>query len=234
MIRRHDFNTAWWGEEVGIIDDPALFELKADALEAALQPFAWAELVQPISRLPARRRLTEAGFFHADTQVRFRLDLRRVRPSPSAAQLTIERADVAPFEAAAEEMRPFLHERFYVLPGADVARVTTRYALWSAQLIRDHPRTCWRFLHEGRVQGWFLAQPEGSAVNLALAMLAAEAVTSGYDVYARAATEFASLGFSVGWASFSVSNTAVQNIYSSLGARFVEPRECWMWIRDRP
>jgi hypothetical protein len=70
-------------------------------------------------------------------------------------------------------------------------------------------------------------------INLTLAMLAAEAVTSGYDVYARAATEFAGLGFNLGWASFSVSNTAVQNIYASLGARFVEPREYWMWIRDR-
>ncbi len=234
MIRRHDFNTAWWGEEVGIIDDPALFELSADAQAAALQPFAWAELVQPLSRLPARRRLAEAGFFHTDTQVRFRLDLRRVRASPSAAELAVERADVAPFGVAPEEMRPFLHERFYALPGADATRVTARYARWSAVLIRDHPRTCRRFLREGRVQGWFLAQPEGSTVNLALAMLAAEAVTSGYDVYARAATEFAGLGFSVGWASFSVSNTAVQNIYASLGARFVEPREYWMWIRDRP
>jgi hypothetical protein len=234
VIRRHDFNTAWWGEEVGIIDDTAFFELSTDARAAALQPFAWAELVQPLSRLPARRRLAEAGFFHADTQVRFRLDLRRVRTSPSAAELAVERADVTPFGVAPKEMRPFLHERFYTLPGADAARVTARYARWSAELIRDHPRTCRRFLREGRVQGWFLAQPEGSTVNLALAMLAAEAVTSGYDVYARAATEFAGLGFHIGWASFSVSNTAVQNIYASLGARFVEPREYWMWIRARP
>jgi hypothetical protein len=232
VIRRHDFNTAWWGEEVGIIDDPALFELSADARAAALQPFAWVELVQPVSRLPARRRLAEAGFFHTQSQVRFRLDLRRVRATPSAAELVVERADVASFGVAPEEMRPFLHERFYALPGADAARVTARYARWSAELIREHPRTCRRFLREDRVQGWFLAQPDGSMVNLTLAMLAAESVTSGYDVYARAATEFADLGFNIGWASFSVSNTAVQNIYASLGARFVEPSEYWMWIRD--
>jgi hypothetical protein len=234
VIRRHDFNTAWWGQEVGIIDDPAFFELNAGARTAALQPFAWAELVQPVSRLPARRRLADAGFFHTDSQVHFRLDLRQVRATPSAARLAVERADVAPFTVAPAEMRPFLHERFYALPGADVARVTARYARWSAELIHEHPRTCQRFLREGRVQGWFLAQPDGSMVNLTLAMLAVEAVTSGYDVYARAATEFAGLGFSIGWASFSVSNSAIQNIYASLGARFVEPREYWMWIRDRP
>jgi hypothetical protein len=234
VIRRHDFNSDWWGEEVGIIDDTAIFELGADARAAALKPFVWVEVVQPLSRLPARRRLAEAGFFYTDTQVRFRLDLKRVRASPSAAELAVERADLAPFGVAPEEMRPFLHERFYALPGADAARVTARYALWSAKLIHDHPRTCWRFLREGRVQGWFLARPEGSTVNLALAMLSAEAVTSGYDVYARAATEFAGLGFSIGWATFSVGNTAVQNIYANLGARFVEPSEHWIWIRDRP
>ncbi len=233
MIRRHDFNSAWWGEEVGIIDDPAIFELSADARAAALQPFAWAEVALPLSRLPARRRLLEAGFFHTDTQVRFRLDLTRVTASPTATELAVERADDTPFGVASQEIRPFLHERFYALPGADPARVTERYSRWSAELIRDHPRTCLRFLHEGRVQGWFLSQPDGSTVNLALAMLAANAVISGYDLYARAAREFAGAGFSVGHASFSVGNTAVHNIYANLGARFVEPREYWMWIRDR-
>ena len=61
-------------------------------------------------------------------------------------------------------------------------------------------------------------------------MLTAHACVSGFDLYSRAISHFAGMDFRLGHASFSVRNSSVLNIYARLGACFLEPRECWMWI----
>ena len=42
MIRLHEFNTKWWGQPAGIIDDAGFFSLPAPARRQALEPFQWA------------------------------------------------------------------------------------------------------------------------------------------------------------------------------------------------
>jgi hypothetical protein len=231
MIKQHEFNTEWWGEAVGIVTDPAFFAGSSADQRTALQRFAWVEFVQPVSKLPDRRVLADAGFFYTDTQVRFRLDLSRVQPGLCANSVQVEVASESPFVIQDGELKTFPHERFYSLPGASEARVNARYLRWSNNLIRQYPATCLRFLQDGNVQGWFLSRPEAGSINLTLAMLNATATASGFDLYARALAEYFRMGFRLGAASFSVRNSPVLNIYSSLGARFLEPRECWMWVR---
>ncbi|MGE5110598.1 MAG: hypothetical protein ACM3JB_07065 [Acidobacteriaceae bacterium] len=231
MIKCHDFNTEWWGQEVGIVTDPAFFDLDEESRLVSLEKFAWVECVLPVSKLPNRQKLANSGFFYTDTQVRFRIDLTRVKPCECAQTLSLATASQAPFEVPADELRPFLHERFDVLPGASPAKVSQRYAMWASNLLRDHPQTCYRILSGDAVQGWFLSQPHSTGLKLTLAMLSAQATTSGFDLYARALVEYAAANFRLGFASFSVSNSPVHNIYANLGARFLEPRECWIWIR---
>jgi hypothetical protein len=231
MIKCHDFNTEWWGQEVGIVTDPTFFDLDETSRLVSLEKFAWVECVLPISKLPNRRKLANSGFFFTDTQVRFRIDLTRVRPGECAQALRLVPASQVPFEVPADELRPFLHERFYVLPGASQAKVSQRYARWASNLLRENPETCYRVISKDAVQGWFLSQPHSAGLELTLAMLSAQATTSGFDLYARALAEYAVANFRLGFASFSASNSPVHNIYANLGARFLEPRECWIWIR---
>jgi hypothetical protein len=63
-------------------------------------------------------------------------------------------------------------------------------------------------------------------------MLAKDAVVSGMLLYHKACLEFAQRGHRLGEASFSVTNTAVHNIYAMLGARFLAPVGQWLWISD--
>ncbi len=231
MIRQHAFNSEWWGDEVGIVTDSAFFAQSPETQFAALQQFAWVEFVQPVSTLPDRTTLANSGFFYTDTQVRFRIDLSHINPGPCASALKVEIAAESPFVINEGDLKTFPHERFYALSGASEARVNARYVLWSNDLIRKNPATCLRFMQDGKVQGWFLSHAESGSIDLTLAMLSSTASASGFDVYSRAFAEYARMGFRLGSASFSVRNSPVHNIYSSLGARFLEPRECWMWIR---
>lgn len=231
MIKQHEFNTEWWGEEVGIITDPAFFDQSIAKQCAVLPRFAWVEFVQPVSKLPARQALAEAGFFYTDTQIRFRIDLTHIQPGPCANSLHVEIASERPFAIQDGDLRLFPYERFYAIAGATEARVNNRYLRWSNNLIREHPATCLRFLQDSRVQGWFLSHPGSGSLDLTLAMLSTTSAASGFDVYARALAQYARMGFRLGSASFSVRNSPVHNIYSSLGARYLEPRECWIWIR---
>ena len=231
MIKTHEFNTQWWGSPVGIVTDPAFFQKSPADQRRSLDQYSWVEFVHPAATLPDRRALAAAGFFYTDTQIRFRLDLTRIKPSTCAEALTMESADQTAFSIRDGELRPFPHERFLGLPGASEPKVSQRYVLWSNNLIRQYPATAFRFLQDGNVQGWFLSFPGKGVLELTLAMLAADSNTSGFDLYSRAVSEYAQRGFRLGTASFSIHNSPVHNIYSALGARFLEPRECWMWIR---
>jgi len=233
MIRRHDFNSEWWGEDVGIVCDRTFFELPLSAQHDALEKFAWVEFAHPVSQLPSRHALTKAGFFYADTQIRFRIDLRNVEVGSCARRLKVNSAAESPFEVKEGDPRPFLHERFYVLPGATESKISERYRRWASGLIAADPATCLHVLLNDRTQGWFLAQSENDCLQLTLAMLSTRASVSGHDLYARAIAHFAEQGHRLGFASFSVRNSNVLNIYSQLGARFLEPRECWVWTQAK-
>jgi hypothetical protein len=230
MIKAHEFNSAWWGREVGIVTDPAFFAQPASTRQEELSRYAWVELVQPPSKLPLRTVLAKAGFFYTDSQVRFRLRLERIKPRICAGAVAIQSAYTSPFEVRVDALQDFAHERFYQLPGVTSVRVAERYAQWSNLVLRDHPETCLQFLLNGKVQGWFLSHPASGGLRLALAMLSTESVMSGFDLYSAAIAEYAAQGFRLGFASFSLTNTAVHNIYTNLGARFVEPTECWLWL----
>lgn len=169
-----------------------------------------------------------AGFHQVDTQVAFRIGLSRIESTPSLERLSAISAEEEPFEVLPEDLMPFAHERFRFLPGITQGKLNERYALWSTRLIEKQPAWCLRVLDGTAVQGWFLSQaPPGEPVELTLAMLKSDAQISGLLLYQKAMLEYAARGARVGHAAFSVTNTRVMNIYSSLGARFLTPRGHW-------
>ena len=239
MIQTHAFNSAWWGAPAGIVTDAAFFDLPPAEREAALTPFAWAEFKGPADAPGLSTRLAGAGFAQVDTQLRFRV---RLTPTPPAVEggetLPPRFADESPFTVAAADLKPFRHERFSQLPGVDETQIAARYALWAEQLIAAQPAWCLRLDFAGEPQGWFCASmAAGGTLELTLAMLHRRATLSGLTLYREALAAFARRGARLGAASFSVGNTDVHNLYARLGAHFLAPVGCWLWVRpgqDRP
>lgn len=230
MIRDHDFNGSWWGERVGIVEDPAFFGQPDPAQRAGLAPYAWAEFRCALDKAPDPWRLAESGFAQVDTQLRFRIALNRLTGIPaSSASLPVRFANAAPFVLRPEELPVFPHERFRHLPGATAEMVTRRYARWASALCERSPEWCVEVGKSDAPQGWFLAEPEEGHLHLALAMLHRDAAISGLDLYAAALSAFGDRGMRLGEAHFSIENRSVHNIYARLGAIFLEPTGCWLW-----
>ncbi len=230
MIRDHEFNGSWWGERVGIVEDPAFFGQADAAQRAALAPYAWAEFRCAIGQAPDPWRLAASGFAQVDTQLQFRIALNRLTGiTASAASLPVRFANAAPFVLRAEQLPVFPHERFRHLPGVTAEMVTRRYALWASALCESSPEWCVEVGKPDAPQGWFLAEPEAGHLHLALAMLHRDAAISGLDLYAAALAAFGERGMRMGAARFSIENRSVHNIYARLGALFLEPTGCWLW-----
>jgi hypothetical protein len=233
MIREHAFNSGWWGEKVGFVEDPALFALPEADRARALGEYAWVEYVAPIDTV-APDVLLRAGFWQTDVQIVFRLDLRRLPPLPDFAALDVASARETPFHIGDDELGEFEHERYRYLPGITPAKLKARYTLWANALIDANPEWCLRVTREQQVQGWFLSEKDEKGFHLTLAALHRDAATSGLLLYQQALASYAERGQRVGGARFSVANPPVHNIYAHLGARFLSPYGCWLWLRTAP
>lgn len=232
MIAEHTFNTRWWGGPVGVVTSPEFFTLAQADRIGLLQPYEWVELSLSLNEsLRHTGAMLETGFVQVDTQVMFRINIRKIPESESLTDLQVQCADEQPFAIQGALIADFSSERFLQIPGATQERVNHRFALWSQDLIAASPDYCVQVLHNGQVQGWFLSQPgESGGINLALAMLSSQATVSGMYVYRKALRAYAERGHILGWASFSISNTPVHNIYSNLGAHFIAPSGNWLWV----
>jgi hypothetical protein len=230
MIREHAFNSVWWGDKAGFVEDAALFALPDAERDAILRDYAWVEYVAPIDTV-APAALLRASFMQTDVQIVFKLDLRRLPPLPDFADLSIASAAEEPFHIGDDELGEFEHERFRYLPGITPAKLKDRYRLWANALIDANPEWSLRIAHEGKVQGWFLSELDAKGFHLTLAALHRDATTSGLLLYQQALATYARRGQRVGGARFSVANPPVHNIYAHLGARFLSPYGCWLWLR---
>ncbi len=230
VIREHVFNSEWWGAPVGVVDAPkALLALPKEARLAELARFAFVELRGRDDALPPPQALATAGFFHVDTQLKFRIGLSGLRATDSVERLPVCFADEAKLVIEAEQLASFRHERFLQLPEITEPKLARRYAAWGNALIEQSPATCLAVYDEDALQGYFLSQPRGGSLHLTLAMLMANACVSGHLLYLRALLAYAQRGHRMGGADFSASNTAVLNIYANLGARFLAAEQCFFW-----
>ncbi|MBS2023549.1 MAG: hypothetical protein JST92_14180 [Deltaproteobacteria bacterium] len=233
LIREHAFNSAWLGRRTGLIEDVAFFASPLEDRLRALDGFALVELRAPLSNQLPHAEIARTGFFLADTQLHFRIGLAAVAAlpqGPSLAALEVVPALAEPFTVRADEMAPFQHERFLLVPGVSQEKLAERYARWSNELIEKAPRTCVRLVSQGKTQGWFLSEPDGGLLRLALAMAHRGAAMSGMLLYQRALAHYGATGHRVGHAGFSVSNTSVHNVYARLGAQFTAPEGRWLWV----
>jgi hypothetical protein len=230
MIKLHEFNTRWWGKSAGVVTDAQFFLEPVEFRETRLREYEWVEFAGTLPAGISPVDLFRAGFFQSGTQVPFRIDLRRIEAPRCDEEYAIEFADAVPFAIAPGEMALFRHERFLLLPGAGLERVAERCLLLATDLLAASPATCLRIVSKGQTQGWFLSREQGGKLDLTLAMLSRNATLGGALLYGAACHAYSQMGHRIGAAGFSVTNTAVHNIYAQLGARFLEPRQCWMWL----
>ena len=231
MIRLHEFNTQWWGQPAGIIDDSAFFSMPAEAQQLALAPFRWAEFKSRFKNAPSLSALQRAGFFQINTQEEFRIALKNGPLSPCDRPLEVRFADEQPFEVRNSDFASFEHERYRHLLGCTEELINARYGQWARSLVREYPKTCLEVCADGATQFWFLSRPEANGLNLTLAMVRREAEISGFLLFEKALAAYAARGHRIGFASFSVLNTAVHNIYAKLGAHFLPPTGIWLWVQ---
>lgn len=233
MIRDHAFNSAWWKGRAGILEDPRFFALSEAERGDALASWDWVEFRSPFAAAPDPWLLARSGFAYADTQIGFRIALAAVPEYADAAGLVLRFADESPFTLEAKDLPPFPHERFQFLPGATPERLVERYALFGREILAKSPKWCVAVGDPGAPQGWFLAEPDGERLHLALAMLRRGSSLSGHYLYAAALRAFAARGARLGQARFSIRNGPVHNIYSQLGAVFREATGVWLWAAGR-
>ena len=210
---------------MGIIKDPAFFKLPGEEQKKLLEAFDWVEFTAPLSRDLPLWRIQKSGFSQVDTQIPFRIRFKDIGDIPGAKEL-----DVCTAAQKALDVRDFMdfkYERFSRL-GIAPARLNRRYELWSRNLIDANPDYCLQITYEDRVQGWCLSRPVGDKIDLTLAMMHKDAEIMGIQLYRKALCVYAEKGFRLCGASFSVTNTAVHNIYVRLGAQFLAPVGCWM------
>jgi hypothetical protein len=230
VIEQHAANTAWLGAPAGVLTDARFFTLPAGERDRLLAPFAIVEFKHPLASVPLARSLLEAGFAWVDVQIEFRIGLGRIDDSTSLQELEVRFADESPFTVSDGESHPFEEERFVEVPGMTQEALDRRYTAWARRLIAEHPSTSLQVLHCSKPQGWFLSRPSDHGLNLLLAMLHRDATISGMHLYQKALRAYASRGYPLGWAGFSVRNVNVHNIYARLGARFTSPIGCWLWV----
>jgi hypothetical protein len=227
MIDDHVFSSRWYGAPVGIVRDAGFFGLPAAERLAALARYAWVEYRGAV----ADGTLAD-GFEQTDVQIHFRVKLQEAPSNPSLDTLTVVRADQEPFTIAASHMTDFTHERFNRVPGITTRMITQRYEMLAAAILQSAPRFCLELRSNRGVEGWFLSNkdPTHPGLNLTVAVLHRDARISGMLLYKKALGTYCGMGETMGWASFSATNTPVLNIYSELGARFTESVPIWLWI----
>lgn len=230
MIQTNKYNSTWLGLKAGILTDPDWFLKEAGARDNELKGYGFVEFKAPISQAPSATLLHEAGFFWVDAIIGFRIGLSRLSSTPSLERYECISAEIVPFHVKGHEMMEFQSERFLSLPGMTSELLTKRYEAWANQLVQEEPSTSFRVLFNGSTQGWFFGKKRGTTVDLTLAMLAKGASASGAHLYHKALLAYGEMGCAMGKAAFSVKNTPVLNIYSSLGAHFTQPVGVWMWV----
>ena len=214
--------------------DSAWFLGNPEAVQAELQAYDWAEYTDPEAPAATRLAVHRAGFFHADTHIQFRIDLRRFAAEALPPGVEVRQAGLGVDDWKPTGLRPFEHERFAMLASCTPERLVDRYAVWAAELARSTPATCLEIFLHGRCAGWFLSRPSKTGLELALAMTTADEVLPGATLYRVALAAYARSGFRIGHAGFGVRNRSVHNIYAALGARFTGPRDAWLWQRALP
>lgn len=231
LIRKHDFNSDWLNENIGIITDIDFFSQPKKEIVAALNQFAWVELRTDKIAPQQLYQLHSLNFWQVDEQIAFDLALRKIAFYPEIDNLELISAKDKFFSVGPHDIHSFKNERFLALPNISEEDNNKRFIIWANQLIEQYPEWCLQINQNGKTQGWYLGVPSEEGIELTLTMLHKDAVIRGKFIYHKAIQYYAK-NFANGFARFSAKNLAVLNILSSLGAKFKRNENVWFWVNE--
>jgi hypothetical protein len=224
MHRIHEFNTRWWGAPVGHSDDIDLLMANEAELTRELQQYDWCEVRVRHDDVASSPTVKQNTFVWFDTQLHYRLSLRRLDRLPQTAKI------IACSELAinVESFASFQSERYRLLPNVSQTKVDDRYKLWAKNLIESNPEYCATAFYKEKAVGFFFGQPDGEFVRFSLAVADQMSLVPGMFLYSCAADYFKSLGARTLTASISSQNVGALNIHAALGCQFYEAVGCWL------
>ena len=124
--------------------------------------------------------------------------------------------------------------RYHADPRFPRALADRRYRIWVERALTEpHPGTLVLVIgSEGAPGGFLHAEIDKGVADIRLAAVEASAAgIAGPELFRGALHEFASRGATQATARISAANSAVLNIYASLGFRFDEPEIVFHWHR---
>jgi hypothetical protein len=235
VISIHDFNSQWWGGPVGIVRDPSFFSLSRAENERLLEPYDWVEFKSHRGDLVVESAAARCGFQFVDLQIVYKAGLNKSSLTSREIPLELVSAEGVPFDLHPEQLTEFTAERFSILPGVTPERVCQRYVAWASLISQKHPKLCFEVRQNNVPQGWVCAEPTDSpsGLNFTLVMTSKASQVRGIDIYTAALRQFAQMGYVFCHAAFSAFNVPAHNIHAMLGARFLDPIICWIWVNPR-
>lgn len=232
LLKRHEFNSNWCNDHVGIVTSLSFFDLNKLEIFEQLNNFSWVEFKSPTAIRKKTRAVYQNGFRKIDTQLKMHLDLRSFNHSHVDGLYALTAAEM-PLRFESEMMKPFKNERFNQITTIKQDQINKRYQLWGEELILRSPNTCVGVYREGLLQGWFLTELINGVLDITLAVLHIDSTTCGEDLYYCALRWFKECGYGKASSWFSASNIPVLNIFSGAGAIFSVAQDLWIWEKEK-
>ena len=213
-------------------------------LRASLSGWATANSVVLCScAVPAAERyrrgcLPRAGFQEVDFSLQVALNGLQSTKLPEA-RAELREATAADHESIKRiAAAGFQHGRYHADPRFPRELADRRYSQWMANALSgDDPHDRVFVLGEpGRVQGFYHVSMEEAVSDLRLASVAPElkGTMLGFDLYASILHVLKHRGVRRVIASISAANTAVMNVFATLGFRFSQPEMIYHWHAEAP
>jgi hypothetical protein len=231
----------YFGFRVANLDlcDTATLAAHASDIHRALVDFAAARQVElvgvhlPVLDTPRIGLLSAMGFLFVEHSLRVSISRLQAAAIP-APRLTVRRAEPEDHAAIGDIAGSvFAYARYHTDPRFPVALGHRRYRRWIENALADPDPAVHVYVlgPRGSVHGFFHVVLEDGAADLRLGGVAVESQLglAGPALYAGVLADLKRQGARSASAKISASNTAVMNIYASLGFRFSAPELVFHW-----
>lgn len=224
MIRKHEFNSAWWGSPVGISSDVQDLFQNPEQLCSELTTLDWIEFRIAFDDLPTRKLGPANGAQLVETQLTYQKNISRIGGCPGG--VTILPATQTPINV--NNFSPFSHERYSKLRKVDTDRLALRYRQLADQLVKNSPETCASVFYKSSLVGYIFGHLKETTAVFDLAVTSINAQVSGQALYDAAGYMFNQAGASRMTSSFNAANLGALNAHVRMQCSFIEATSIWL------
>ena len=180
-----------------------------------------------------KRHLPEMGFLFVDCTSKVSLPTLQRTPLPQA-RTALRLADAEDeLEICGIAEQSFHHGRYYADPYFPPGKAAARYRKWISNALKNRGGVDRVYVlgAAGNVLGFYHVAIAGTTADLRLAAVAPryQGTLVGIDLYTGMLQTLKDAGVTRAITSISLTNTAVLNVYASLGFRFSEPEYMYHW-----